>query len=47
MINDSDGDTVIYDKRIMIFLIQLYPEEYYDMNITHKVTPLKGISGLF
>ena len=42
-VNDSDGDTVIYDKTIDDIPYSVrYPEEYYDMNITHKVTPKKG-----
>jgi len=42
-VNDSDGDTIIYDKTIddIPYSVQ-YPDEYCDMNITHSVTPKKG-----
>lgn len=42
-VNDSDGDTILYDKTIDdIPSSVLYPDEYCDMNITHRVTPKKG-----
>jgi len=42
-VNDSDGDTILYDKTIddIPYEVQ-YPDEYCDLNITHKVTPKKG-----
>ena len=42
-VNDSDGDTILYDKTIedIPYSVQ-YPDEYCDMNITHNVTPKKG-----
>ena len=42
-VNDSDGDTILYDKTIddIPFSVQ-YPDEYCDLNITHRVTPKKG-----
>ena len=42
-VNDSDGDTILYDKTMDdIPYEELYPDEYCDLNITHRVTPKKG-----
>ena len=42
-VNDSDGDTILYDKTIddIPFDVQ-YPDEYCDLNIAHRITPKKG-----
>ena len=41
-VNDSDGDTILYDKTFDDIPFTLHPDKYYDMNITHRVTPKKG-----
>ena len=42
-VNDSDGDTILYDKTMDdIPYEEQYPDEHYDLNITHRVTPKKG-----
>jgi hypothetical protein len=42
-VNDSDGDTILYDKTMDdIPYEEQYPDEYCDLNITHRVTPKKG-----
>ena len=42
-VNDSDGDTILYDKTIddIPYTVD-YPDEYCDLNISHRVTPKKG-----
>lgn len=42
-VNDSDGNTILYDKTIDdIPFEEHYPDEHYDLNITHSITPKKG-----
>jgi hypothetical protein len=42
-VNDSDGDTILYDKtREEIPLEVLWPDEYCNLNITNRISPKKG-----
>jgi hypothetical protein len=42
-VNDCDGDTILYDKTLDDIPFDIdYPEDYYELNIQHKVTPKKG-----
>ena len=42
-VNDSDGDTILYDKTLDDIPYEInYPEEYCNLEIVHKITPKKG-----
>jgi hypothetical protein len=42
-VNDSDGDTIIYDKTLDDIPCEVdYPDEFCDLNILHKISPKKG-----
>ena len=42
-VNDSDGDTILYDKTLddIPYEVQ-YPDEYCNLNIAHRIAPKKG-----
>jgi hypothetical protein len=42
-VNDSDGDTVIFDKTLDDIPNGIhYPDEYCTLNITHRISPKRG-----
>ena len=42
-VNNSDGDTIIYDKTLDdLPSPSRYPDEQCDMNVIHRITPKKG-----
>lgn len=42
-VNDSDGDTILYDKTLDDIPYNFgYPDDYCDFNIQHKITPKRG-----
>lgn len=42
-VNDCDGDTLLYDKTLEdIPFDNYYPDENYELNIKHRVTPKRG-----
>jgi len=42
-VNDSDGDTILYDKTLKDIPFEIdYPDDYCKLNITHRISPKKG-----
>jgi hypothetical protein len=46
-VNDSDGDTILYDKTVEdipydVSFYSLYPEEYCKLKVKHRISPKKG-----
>lgn len=42
-VNDSDGDTILYDKTLKDIPFDIdYPDENYELNIQHRISPQKG-----
>jgi len=42
-VNDSDGDTILYDKTLKDIPFGTdYPDDYCKLNITHRISPKKG-----
>ena len=42
-VNNCDGDTILYDKTLEDIPFEIdYPDEYCNLNITHKISPKKG-----
>ena len=42
-VTDCDGDTILYDKTLEDIPFQIdYPDEHFDLNITHTISPKKS-----
>lgn len=42
-VNESDGDTILYDKTLKDIPFEVEcPEDYCELNITHRISPKKG-----
>lgn len=42
-VNDSDGDTILYDKKFGDIPLEIaYPDDYCNLKIVHRISPKKG-----